>query len=87
MSSSVSVCLSHLQNDELSGSPDMCSPSKPFDLVPDDAVDEEHEEDGVNDESALHHPHWDSIDVLQGCGCPRGVGRGGGEGASYEERK
>ena len=79
--------LSHLENDELSGSPDMSSPSQPLYLIPDNAVDEEHEEQGVDDEGALHDPHGDSVNVLQGRGCSGGVGGGQREGAGYEERK
>ena len=81
------LCLSHLENDELSGSPDMSSPSQPLYLIPDNAVDEEHKEEGVDDEGALHNPHGDSVNVLQGRGCSGGVGGRQREGAGYEERK
>ena len=63
----------------------MCSRFQPVYLVPDNAVDEEQEEDGVNDESALHDPHGDSINVLQGGGST--LDGWGGEGAGYKERK
>ena len=63
----------------------MSSPSQPIYLVPHHAVDEEQEEGGVDDEGALHHPHGDSVDVLQGGG--RTLAGWGGEGAGYKERK
>ena len=63
----------------------MSSRFQPVYLVPDNAVDEEQEEDGVNDESALHDPHGDSINVLQGGGCT--IDGWGGEGAGYKEGK
>ena len=82
------LSLSHLQNDELPSRPDMCAPSQPVYLIPDDAVDEEQEEEGVDDEGALHDPHGDSVNVLKGGGCAHhGVGRRGGEGAGYKEGK
>ena len=82
---SVFVSQSDLENDELPGSPDMCPSSQPVYLIPHHAVDEEQEEDGVDDESTLHHPHGDSVDVLQGGG--RALAGWGGEGAGYKERK
>ena len=60
----LSLSLYHLQNDELPSRPDMCAPSQPVYLIPDDAVDEEQEEEGVDDEGALHDPHGDSVNVL-----------------------
>lgn len=77
--------MSHLENNELPGSPDMCPRFQPVYLIPDDAVDEEQEEERVNDESALHNPHGDSINVLQGGG--RALAGRGREGAGYKERK
>ena len=65
----------------------MSSPSQPIYLVPHHAVDEEQEEGGVDDEGALHHPHGDSVDVLQGGGHALGVGGRGGEGTGYKEGK
>ena len=75
-----------LENDELSGGPHLGPSPQPLDLIPDHAVDEEHQEDGINDQGALHHPHGDSVDVLEGGGLAGVVGWGG-EGASDEERK
>ena len=75
---------SHLKNDELSGGPDLSPSSQPLNLTPHHAVYEEEEEDGVNDEGALHHPHGDSVDVLEGGGLA-GVLGWGGEGAGDEE--
>ena len=65
----------------------MCASSQPVYLIPDDAVDEEQEEEGVDDEGALHDPHGDSVDVLQGGGRALGVGGRGGEGTGYKEGK
>ena len=65
----------------------MCASSQPVYLIPDDAVDEEQEEEGVDDQGALHDPHGDSVNILQGGGCAHGVSGRGGEGAGYEERK
>jgi len=75
-----------LEDDQLSGCPDVCPSSQPLYLLPDHAVYEEQQEDGVNDKSALHHPHGDPVDVLQGGGLAGVLGRGG-EGAGDEERK
>ena len=70
----------------MSGSPDMGSSSQPLYLIPDDAVHEEQQEDGINDESTLDNPHGDSVNILKGC-CLGWVVRGGGEGTGDEERK
>ena len=80
----LSVC--YLEDDQLSGCPDVGPSSQPLYLLPDHAVYEEQQEDGVNDKSALHHPHGDPVDVLQGGGLAGVLGRGG-EGAGDEERK
>ena len=69
------IYLSHLENDQLSGSPDMCSTTEPLYLIPHHTVYEEGEEDKINDESCLHDPHGNSVDVLQGRGLA-GVVRG-----------
>ena len=56
----------YLKYDELSRCPNISSHLHPLDLPPEDAEHEEHEEDGVDDEGELDHPHRDPGHILQG---------------------
>ena len=60
-----SMLITNLENDELSRGPDVCPHPHPLDLPSEDAEDEEEQEDGVDDEGPLHHPHGDPRHVLQ----------------------